>query len=81
MKTFNDLEFIEHPSTFGGVYCRMMFENGYGILVFDGKLGKYEVEVLDKNGDPTYDTIVTNETITNADHNKITELMEQIQQL
>jgi len=81
MKTFNDLEFIEHPSTFGGVYCRMMFENGYGILVYDGKLGKYEVEVLDENGDPTYNTIITNDTLTNADHNKITELMEQIQKL
>jgi hypothetical protein len=81
MKTFNDLEFIEHPSTFGGVYSRMMFENGYGILIYDGKLEKYEVEVLDENGDPTYNTIITNDTITNADSNKITELMEQIQKL
>ena len=81
MKTFNDLKFIEHPSTFGGVYSSMMFENGYGILVYDGKMGKYEVEVLDMKGDPTYNTIVTNDTITNADSNKITELMQQIQQL
>ena len=81
MKTFNDLEFVEHPSTFGGVFCRMMFDNGYGILVYDGKFDIYEVEVLDKEGSPTYNTPITNDTITNANINKINEIMIQIQQL
>ncbi len=81
MKTFNDLQFIEHPSTFGGGYCKMMFDNGYGILIYDGKFGKYEVEVLDKEGSPTYKTPITNDTFTNADVNKINDIMKQIQNL
>jgi len=81
MKTFDDLVFIEHPSTFGGVYCKKMFDNGYGILLYDGKFGMYEVEVLDKEGNATYNTPITNDTITNADVNKINDIMKQIQNL
>jgi hypothetical protein len=81
MKNFNDLEFIEHPSTFGGGFAKMMFENNYGILVYDGKFGHYEIDVLDSNGNQTYNTIVTKDTITNANVNKINEIMEQIQKL
>jgi len=81
MKNFNDLKFVEHPSTFGGVYCKMMFDNGYGILVYDGKFNLYEVDVLDKDGEITYNTSITKDTFTNADVNKINDIMIQIQNL
>lgn len=81
MKNFNDLQFIEHPSTFGGGYCKMMFDNGYGILVYDGKFNLYEVDVLGKDGEITYNTPITNDTFTNADVNKINDIMIQIQNL
>jgi hypothetical protein len=81
IKNFNDLNFIEHPSTFGGVYCKMMFENGYGILVYDGKLDKYEVEILDSDGEPTYKTGISNDSISGVSSTEISELMEKIQKL
>ena len=81
MKKFKDLEFIEHPSTFGGVYCKMMFKNGYGILVYDGKLDKYQVDILDSEGEPTYKTNISNDTISGLNSIEIDELMEKIQKL
>lgn len=81
MKTFNDLEFIEHPSTFGGVYTKTIFDNGYGIMVWGGLLGKYEVEVLDGDGEPIYNTGITNDTIYGADVDKINEILGLIQKL
>jgi hypothetical protein len=81
MKKFNDLEFIEHPSTFGGVYTKTMFENGYGIMVWGGLLGKYDVDVLGSDGEPVYNTNVTNDTIYGADIDKINDVLELIQKL
>ena len=81
MKKFKDLEFIEHPSTFGGVYCKMMFKNGYGILVYDGKLDKYQVDILDSDGEPTHKTNISNDTISGVSDIQIDELMEKIQKL
>lgn len=75
MKTFNDLKFTEHPSTFGGAYSEMIFENGYSIVVFGGSYNGYEVEILNPNGVPVKNMI------RNADENKINELMEEAQKL
>ena len=80
MKTFKDLEFIEHPNHIGGIRASIMFENGYGVSVvsntysYGGKDGLFEVAVLGKDGDITYDTPVTNDVIgylnkeTNSNH-------------
>jgi hypothetical protein len=81
MKNFNDLNFVEHPSTFGGVYSKMMFDNGYGIMVYDGKFDIYQVEILDNTGEPIYNTPISNDTITSANPEKITEIMIAIQKL
>lgn len=81
MKRFNDLKFVEHPSTFGGVYTKTMFENGYGIMIWGGQLDRYDVDILDKDGEPIYNTGITNDTVYGADINKINQLMESIQSL
>lgn len=75
MKTFSDLIFKEHPSTFGGGFSEMTFENGYSIVVFGGSYNGYEVEIIDPNGYPIKNMIK------NADEKKITELMEEAQKL
>ena len=38
MKTFNDLQFKEHPkgAVYGGIISRIIFDNGYGATVVQG---------------------------------------------
>ena len=87
MKTFKDLEFVEHPSHIGGVQARITFENGYGASVvktpysYGGKDGLYELAVLGTDGHLTYDTPVTRDVIGYLRDIDVTEVMEKIQQL
>jgi hypothetical protein len=87
MKTFKDLEFVEHPSHIGGVQARITFENGYGASVvktpysYGGKDGLYELAVLGIDGHLTYDTPVTSDVIGYLRDIDVTEVMEKIQQL
>jgi hypothetical protein len=60
MKTFNHLEFKDHPNHIGGVQSRMDFENGFGVSVvktpysYGGDRGLYELAVF-KDGHIHYD--------------------------
>jgi len=87
MKTFKDLEFIEHPSHMGGVQSRIQFDNGYGASVvktpytYGGDKGLYELAVLDSEGHLTYATSVTNDVIGYLRPEDVTDVMEKIQQL
>jgi hypothetical protein len=85
-KSFNDLDFIP-DSYVDGVYARMMFPNGYGVSVvrhkfsYGGPQGLYELAVLDKNGDLTYDTKVTNDVVGHLDVDDVTKYMILVQGL
>ena len=89
MKTFNDLEFIDHPmgAEYGGIISRISFDNGYGASVVKGPMsyggdrGLYELAVLDSNGDLTYDTPVTSDVEGYLSEEDVTKLLEQIQKL
>jgi hypothetical protein len=88
MKKFEDLDFIKLDDGFmKGVQCRMIFENGFGVSVvshtysYGGKDGLFEVAVLGKDGDLTYDTPVTNDVIGYLKPEEVTEIMEQVQNL
>ena len=89
MKKFEDLEFekIEDSPYQTGVTSRMVFENGYGVSVvshtysYGGKDGLFEVAVLGKDGDLTYDTPVTNDVIGYLEPEGVAEIMEQVQGL
>ena len=87
MKTFKDLEFVPHSTGMGGVMSRIQFENGYGASVvctpytYGGDKGLYELAVLDSDGNPTYDTPVTNDVEGYLSEDDVTNLLEQIQQL
>ena len=87
MKTFKDLEFVEHPNHIGGVQARITFDNGYGASVvktpysYGGDRGLYELAVLNTDGHLTYDTPVTNDVIGYLRDIDVTEVMEKIQQL
>ena len=88
MKKFEDLDFIKLDDGFmKGVQCRMMFENGFGVSVvshtysYGGKDGLFEVAVLGKDGDLTYDTPVTNDVVGYLNPDEVTEIMEQVQNL
>lgn len=88
MKKFEDLDFIKLDDGFmKGVQCRMIFENGYGVSVvshtysYGGKKGLYEIAVLDKNGELTYDTPVTNDVIGYLSETGVTDVMKKVQEL
>ena len=89
MKKFEDLEFkkIEGNPFQTGVVSRMMFENGFGVSVvshtysYGGKDGLFEIAVLDKKGELTYKTPVTNDVIGYLKPEEVTEIMEHVQKL
>jgi hypothetical protein len=89
MKTFEDLNFkrINEAPFMVGKKARMMFENGYGVSVvshtfsYGGKDGKYELAVLDSNGELTYETPITNDVMGYLDSNDVTRIMGDIQKL
>ena len=87
MKTFKDLEFVEHPNHLGGVQARIQFDNGYGASVvktlytYGGDKGLYELAVLDSEGHLTYATSVTNDVIGYLRPEDVTDVMAKIQQL
>jgi len=87
MKTFKDLEFVQHPGHIGGVQARITFDNGYGASVvktpysYGGDKGLYELAVLGSDGHLTYDTSVTNDVIGYLRDIDVTDVMEKIQQL
>ncbi len=89
MKKFEDLEFdkISDEPFMSGVRSRIMFENGFGVSVvshtysYGGKAGLFEVAVLNKNGDLTYDTPVTNDVVGYLNPDEVTDIMEQVQNL
>ena len=86
MKQFKDLQFKKHPQL-DGVVSRITFDNGYGASVvkhefsYGGKDGLYELAVLDKDGNLTYDTPITNDVIGYLREEDVTDVMEKIQQL
>jgi hypothetical protein len=87
MKTFKDLEFVEHPNHLGGVQARITFDNGYGASVvktphsYGGDKGLYELAVLGTDGHLTYDTPITNDVIGYLRDIDVTDVMEKIQLL
>ena len=86
MKQFNDLQFKKHSQK-DGVISRIIFDNGYGASVvkhefsYGGKDGLYELAVLDKDGNLTYDTPITNDVIGYLREIDVTDVMEKIQKL
>ena len=66
--TFQELNFQEHPMGIGK-QCIVQFPNGYGASVvqgpytYGGKDGLYELAVLGKDGEITYDTPITNDVL------------------
>ncbi len=88
MKTFEDLEFVNHPThILGGVQARMDFDNGFGVSVvctpytYGGDKGLYELAVF-KDGHIHYDNPIANgDVIGYLKPEDVTEVMEKIQKL
>lgn len=86
MKGFNDLEFNDLPDL-SGIYCRIQFENGFGVSVikhkysYGGPDGLYELAILDSDGEITYDTPITDDVIGYLTEDGVTALLAEIQLL
>jgi len=89
MKKFEDLDFeeINEAPFMVGKKSRMMFDNGFGVSVvshtfsYGGKDGKYELAVLDSNGELTYETPITNDVMGYLESEEVTNIMKDIQNL
>jgi hypothetical protein len=89
MKTFNDLQFKEHPrgAVYGGIISRIIFDNGYGATVvqgphsYGGSDGLYELAVIGKDDEICYDTPVTGDVEGYLSEAQVTDLLTKIQQL
>ena len=88
MKTFKDIVFKTNPMGADfGIVSRTKFDNGYEVSVvksehsYGGKDGLYELAVLDKDGELTYDTPITNDVIGYLRPIDVTDVMEKIQKL
>jgi hypothetical protein len=87
MKTFEDLEFKDHPNGMGGVQAKIKFDNGFGASVvktpfsYGGKNGLYELAVFGKDGNITYDTPVTSDVLGHLCEAEVTTILAQIQTL
>lgn len=85
-KTFDDIEFKPHPLG-NGIQGVITFDNGYGASIvqtdysYGGRLGLYELAVLDKDGHITYNTPITEDVIGYLNHQKVTEKLIEIQDL
>jgi hypothetical protein len=85
MKTFEDLKF--RPQRMGGVQSIMMFDNGYGVSViktpfsYGGKMGQYELAVLDSSGTITYNTPITEDVLGYLSEKEVTSYMIEVQKL
>lgn len=66
--TFQELEFQLHPMGMGK-QCIVQYSNGYGASIvqgphtYGGKDDLYELAVLGKDGEITYDTSITNDVL------------------
>jgi hypothetical protein len=86
MKTFKDLVFKPHPLGVG-IQARMDFENKFGVSVvqspysYGGKMGLYELAVVDSEGDVVYDTPIAEGVIGYLREEDVTEGMRRIQLL
>jgi hypothetical protein len=88
MKQFKDLEFTSLNDEFmSGKKSRIQFDNGYGASVvshsfsYGGKLGLYEIAILDNEGDICYDTPITDDVIGHLTEEDVTEVLIKIQSL
>jgi hypothetical protein len=87
MVKFNELKFKELPDM-SGVYCRIMFENGFGASIvkhkysYGGDKGLYEIAVLDNiDGGPIYYTSVTDDVLGHLSENDVETHLNEIKNL
>ena len=86
LKTFDDINFETHPMG-EGIVGVISFDNGYGASVvqtdfsYGGRLGLYELAVLDNEGHLTYNTSVTDDVIGYLRPEQVTEKLIEIQDL
>lgn len=82
-KEFSDLNF-KYRESFRDYIAKMMFSNGFGILVLCKLAGErkiFEVAVLDSNEEIDNTTHVLSDTATNLDAISVNVLMRKIQRL
>jgi hypothetical protein len=87
MRTFKDLLFNTMDDDSNWIRAFMKFDNGYGVSVvkgphsYGGKVGLYELAVLDGDGEITYSTYITDDVLGFLTPDDVTSHMIEIQEL
>jgi hypothetical protein len=87
MRTFDDLVFDIMNHDIKWIRAHVKFDNGYGVSVvqgphsYGGKVGLYELAVLDGDGDVCYNTSITDNVIGFLKPEDVTKHMIEIQEL
>ena len=85
--TFDDLKFEERSDLFGGIRARVTFPNGFGASVikgdnsYGGRDGLYELAVMGKDGNLTYETPITSDVEGRLTETAVSELLARIEKL
>ena len=72
---------------YGGIISRIIFDNGYGATIvqgphtYGGADGLYELAVVGKNDEISYDTPITGDVEGYLSEAQVTDLLIKIQQL
>jgi hypothetical protein len=94
LKTFDDLEFVsddllnsDGSYSFFTKRARLTFDNGWivsvviGSFTYGGKDGKYELAILDEDGNICYDSGLGDDVFGFLSEEEVTNLMVKIQEL
>jgi len=87
MRTFKDLLFNTVDDRTNWIRAFMKFDNGYSVSVvqgphsYGGKVGLYELAVLDDAGEITYSTYITDDVLGFLKPEDVTKHMIEIQEL
>jgi len=78
---------VERTTMDGGMRLRYSFENGYGASViqhdhsYGNKDGKWEIAVLDNQGDLCYDTPITEDVLGHLSFGDVEDTLGRISRL
>ena len=87
MKTFDSLDFQQHPNWPDGIRAKLEFPNGYTASViqfpysYGGTNGLYELAIINADNELDYTTPITDDVLGDLSKDDVTQLLQRIADL